>query len=146
LSIAITAWAAKLSSSRAISFLTSRQFVDHLEAKLTEHGVSKVIPEEDVIESQVRYLLTVRLANQEVEKVMPRVKDTVDAMDLPAACASGSPRNSSGRRPGPGIAWSLTWSNACRCPSDAAKRSPAELARIRTGFRLGATAAGHFSR
>jgi hypothetical protein len=32
--------AAKLSSSRAISFLTSRQFVDHLEAKLTEHGVS----------------------------------------------------------------------------------------------------------
>jgi hypothetical protein len=26
----------------------------------------------------------VRLANQELEKVMPRVQDTVDAMELPA--------------------------------------------------------------
>jgi hypothetical protein len=67
-----------------LNAMTSRQFVDHLEAKLTEHGVSKVIPEEDVIESQLRYLLTVQLANQELEKVMPRVHETVDAMELPA--------------------------------------------------------------
>jgi hypothetical protein len=67
-----------------LNAMTSRQFVDYLEAKLTEHGVSKVIPQEDVIERQLRYLLTVQLANQELEKVIPRVQDTVDAMELPA--------------------------------------------------------------
>jgi hypothetical protein len=67
-----------------LNAMTSRQFVDHLEAKLTEQGVSKVIPEEDVIESQVRYLLTVQLANRELEKVTPPLQDTVDAMELPA--------------------------------------------------------------
>jgi hypothetical protein len=67
-----------------LNAMTSRQFVDHLEAKLTEHGVKKVIPEEEVIASQWRYLLTMQLANEELAKVMPAVTAKVAAMKLPA--------------------------------------------------------------
>jgi hypothetical protein len=45
------------------------------------------------------------------------------------------------RAAGPSLVKRLPLPKRCR-----KKRSPAELARIRTGFRLGATAAGHFSR
>ncbi|HEY2419621.1 MAG TPA: hypothetical protein VGH84_17020, partial [Steroidobacteraceae bacterium] len=54
--------------------ITSRQFVAYLEAKLPEHGVSKVIPEEKVLEGAARNLLEVMIANQELEKILPEVR------------------------------------------------------------------------
>jgi hypothetical protein len=67
-----------------LNAMTSRQFVDHPEAKLAEHGVSKVIPEEKVLESHARYLLEVLIANQELEKILPEVRKRAAAHQLPA--------------------------------------------------------------
>jgi hypothetical protein len=67
-----------------LNAMTSRQFVDHLEAKLAEHGVSKVIPEEKVLEGHARYLLEVQIANQELEKILPEVRKQAAAQQLPA--------------------------------------------------------------
>jgi hypothetical protein len=67
-----------------LNAMTSRQFVAHLEAKLTEHGVSKVIPEEKVLEGHARYLLEVLIANQELEKILPEVRKQAAAQKLPA--------------------------------------------------------------
>jgi hypothetical protein len=67
-----------------LNAMTSRQFVDHLEAKLAEHGVSKVIPEEKVLEGHARYLLEVQIANQELEKMLPEVRKQAAAQQLPA--------------------------------------------------------------
>jgi hypothetical protein len=67
-----------------LNAMTSRQFVDHLEAKLAEHGVGKVIPDEKVIEGHARYLLEVLIANQELEKILPEVRKQAAAQQLPA--------------------------------------------------------------
>jgi len=67
-----------------LNAMTSRQFVDHLEAKLAEHGISKVIPEEKVLESHARYLLEVLIANQELEKILPEVRKRAAVRKLPA--------------------------------------------------------------
>jgi hypothetical protein len=67
-----------------LNAMTSRQFVDHLEAKLAEHGVTKVLPEEKVIEGHARYLLEVMITNQELEKILPEVHKRAAAQTLPA--------------------------------------------------------------
>ena len=67
-----------------LNAMTSRQFVDHLEAKFAEHGVTKVLPEEKVLEGHARYLLEVLIANQELAKVMPEVRKQAAAQQLPA--------------------------------------------------------------
>jgi hypothetical protein len=67
-----------------LNAMTSRQFVDHLEAKLAEHGVTKVLPEEKVIEGHARYLLEVMITNQELEKILPEVHKQAAAQTLPA--------------------------------------------------------------
>ena len=67
-----------------LNAMTSRQFVDHLEAKLAEHGVGKMIPDEKVLEGHARYLLEVLIANQELEKILPEVRKQAAAQQLPA--------------------------------------------------------------
>jgi hypothetical protein len=67
-----------------LNAMTSRQFVDHLEAKFAEHGVNKVIPEEKVLEGHARYMLEVLMANQELEKILPEVRKQAAAQQLPA--------------------------------------------------------------
>jgi hypothetical protein len=67
-----------------LNAMTSRQFVAHLEAKLAENAVSRVIPEEKVLEGYARYLLEVMIANQELEKILPEVRKRAAAQQLPA--------------------------------------------------------------
>jgi heme oxygenase len=67
-----------------LNAMTSRQFVAHLEAKLAENAVSRVIPEEKVLEGHARYLLEVMIANQELEKILPEVRKRAAAQQLPA--------------------------------------------------------------
>ena len=67
-----------------LNAMTSREFVDHLEAKFAEHGVSKVIPEEAILEHHARHLLEVLVANQKLEEILPEVRKQAAAQQLPA--------------------------------------------------------------
>jgi len=67
-----------------LNAMSSRQFVDHLEAKFAEHGVTKVLPEKAILEGHARYLLEVLIANQELEKILPLVREQAAAQKLPA--------------------------------------------------------------
>jgi hypothetical protein len=43
-----------------------------------------VIPEEAILERHARYLLEVRIANRELKKILPEVREQAAAQQLPA--------------------------------------------------------------
>jgi hypothetical protein len=72
--------------------MTSRQLVNFVEAKFRQHGVTKVIPEADVIEQQARRVIEQTLAAAEAAKiaqdVAKRAKEAALPDDLPARVAT----------------------------------------------------------
>jgi hypothetical protein len=50
--------------------LTSRQFIDFLESKLTEHGVGKVIPDADRLANVYRLFVRSKRAKQVAEEAL----------------------------------------------------------------------------
>jgi hypothetical protein len=87
-----------------LNAMTSRQFVDHLEAKLAEHGVTKVLPEEKVLEGHARYFLEVLSLTRSSKRSCGRCASRPRRRSCRQTCASGSPSNSRRHRPGRGIA------------------------------------------
>jgi hypothetical protein len=66
-----------------LNALTSRQFIDFIEAKLIEHGVEKVIPADDTIETHARRLIEQHLAEQAIEKLRSDIERQAGAIELP---------------------------------------------------------------
>ena len=48
--------------------MTSRQFVNFIEGKLTEYGVGKVVPNKAIIEAHARRLVEQRLTEQALDE------------------------------------------------------------------------------
>jgi hypothetical protein len=60
--------------------MTSRQLVDFVETKLTEHGVRKLIPDDDVIEKHARRVIRELL----IAKISDEFDKEAAKADLPA--------------------------------------------------------------
>jgi hypothetical protein len=64
--------------------MTSRQLVDFIEAGLTEHGASKLIPDEAVIEQHTRRVLEAQLTEQAIAKISGEIAEQAKKIELPA--------------------------------------------------------------
>jgi hypothetical protein len=62
-----------------LNAMTSRQLVEFVETKLTEHGVSKLIPDDDIIEKQTRQVIKELL----IAELSDEIAEKVAAVDLP---------------------------------------------------------------
>jgi len=56
-----------------LNAMTSRQFVDFIERKLNEHGVEKVIPQDEIIEQHARRLLEQKLTREALAEIQERI-------------------------------------------------------------------------
>ncbi len=66
-----------------LNAMTSRQFIDLIEAKLTEHGVVKVVPDADIIEVHARRLIEQRLARAALAEIRDQITRQAAATALP---------------------------------------------------------------
>ena len=73
-----------LSSRRVeLNAMTSRQFIDFVEAKFAEHGVRKVLPEAAVIEEHARRLIEQRLARDALAEMREELASEAAVYPLP---------------------------------------------------------------
>ena len=70
-----------------LNAFTSEQFIGWLEAKLTEHGVTKVIPKLAVLELQYRRALARHAVNKKIDEVSAQVRGSADRATIPADLA-----------------------------------------------------------
>jgi Histidine kinase-, DNA gyrase B-, and HSP90-like ATPase len=66
-----------------LNAMTSRQFIDLIEAKLTMHGVAKVVPDAGTIEEHARRLIARRLAREALDEIRDRITMEASAAALP---------------------------------------------------------------
>jgi hypothetical protein len=64
--------------------MTSRQLVDFIEAKLTEKGVTKLIPDETVVEQHPRRILEAQLTEQAIAKISREIAEQAQTAKPPA--------------------------------------------------------------
>jgi hypothetical protein len=66
-----------------LNAMTSRQLLDFVEAKLGEHGVEKLVPEDAVLEQHARRLIEQRLANEAIARLKSKITQQAGAKKLP---------------------------------------------------------------
>jgi hypothetical protein len=67
-----------------LNAMTSREIIDFVEAKLEEHGVTKIVPDETVLQDYARRRIEQQLAAAEVEKLKPGLSQAAATVALPA--------------------------------------------------------------
>jgi hypothetical protein len=66
-----------------LNAMTSRQFIEFIEAKFAEHGVEKVLPEAAVIEAHARRLIEQRLAHDALAEIREQLANEAADYVLP---------------------------------------------------------------
>ena len=66
-----------------LNAMTSRQFIDFIEARLTTHGVQKVVPNAGTIEVHARRLIEQRLAREALAEIRDQITRQAAATALP---------------------------------------------------------------
>jgi hypothetical protein len=66
-----------------LNAMTSRQFIDFIERKLEEHGVEKIIPDDDVMIEHARRVLEQVLADKAIEQIRERIAKEAAEIELP---------------------------------------------------------------
>jgi hypothetical protein len=66
-----------------LNAMTSRQLIDFVEAKLAEHGVKKLVPDEAVLIEHARRLIEQQFAAAEVEKLRAALTEKAAQVRLP---------------------------------------------------------------
>jgi DNA topoisomerase VI subunit B len=66
-----------------LNAMTSREMIDFIEAKLAEHGVTKIIPDDATIEQHARRVLEHQLTEQAIAKVSKDVAEQAKEASLP---------------------------------------------------------------
>jgi hypothetical protein len=66
-----------------LNAMTSRQMVDFIEAKLTMHGIAKVVPDPRTIDAHVRRLIEQRLARDALAEIRDQITRQAAATPLP---------------------------------------------------------------
>jgi hypothetical protein len=67
-----------------LNAMTSRQFLDFIEAKLDEHGVEKLVPEDAILEQHARRLIEQRLARKAIARVASKIAKEAASQKLPS--------------------------------------------------------------
>jgi hypothetical protein len=67
-----------------LNAMTSGQLVDFIEAKLTAHGVAKLIPDDAILEQQARRIIKHRLTQHALAKLSTRIAKQAETAKLPA--------------------------------------------------------------
>jgi hypothetical protein len=67
-----------------LNAMTSRQLVDFIETKFAEHNVTKIIPEDTVIERHARRTIEQRLLERAIAKISGEIAEQAKTADLPA--------------------------------------------------------------
>jgi hypothetical protein len=66
-----------------LNAMTSDEFIALIERKFAEHGVTKVVPDSDVIDRQARNVIEGLLIKNAVAKLAPKIKEQATAVALP---------------------------------------------------------------
>jgi hypothetical protein len=66
-----------------LNAMTSRQFIDFLEGKFEEHGVKKVVPDDEVIRRHARRVVEQRLAEEAIKKIRGQIAQEAVEVKLP---------------------------------------------------------------
>jgi len=66
-----------------LNAMTSRQLINFIEKKFEEHGVEKVIPDDDVIEEHARRVIKRHLTEQTIAKISDEFTKQAEAVALP---------------------------------------------------------------
>ncbi len=66
-----------------LNAMTSDELVDFIERKFEEHGVSKIIPTDDVLEQHARRMLERHAVLRELDKLLPEIRKRVAETKLP---------------------------------------------------------------
>jgi hypothetical protein len=66
-----------------LNAMTSRQLLDFIEAGLNAHGVTKIIPDDDIIEEHARQLIEQNLAQETIERLQSEFAEQAQSAALP---------------------------------------------------------------
>jgi hypothetical protein len=66
-----------------LNAMTSDQLISFIEGKLEEHGVAKIIPDDDALERHYRRMLERRILRLELDRMAPGIRKRVTAAGLP---------------------------------------------------------------
>jgi hypothetical protein len=66
-----------------LNAMASDELITFIEGKFEEHGVSKVIPDDDVLQLHARRMLERRMVLQEMDKLLPDIRKRVAEVVLP---------------------------------------------------------------
>ena len=72
-----------LSRRVELNAFTSREFIEFIESKLTEHGVKKVVPDDDTLEKAYRRAVQITYVNGHIEEIEDAAKEHADDIDIP---------------------------------------------------------------
>jgi len=68
-----------------LNAMTSRQLLDFIAEQLTADGITKLIPDDNILQQHARRLLEQQLAAAAIAKLMPEIVKQAQARRLPAA-------------------------------------------------------------
>jgi hypothetical protein len=85
-----------------LNAMTSRRMVDFIEAKLTKHGVAKVVPDAGTIEAHARRLIEQRLAREALSEIREEIATAAARIALPENIESRLRRSLTAR---PELSW-----------------------------------------
>jgi hypothetical protein len=63
--------------------MTAPVFIEFLETKLVEHGVSKVVPDTRTVERHARRIIEQVLAEKAMRKMLPKIHKKAESVPLP---------------------------------------------------------------
>jgi DNA topoisomerase 6 subunit A-like protein len=66
-----------------LNAMTSDELIDFVEGKFEEHGVTKIIPDDEVLELHARRMLERHLVLRRLEKLLPEIREQVANTALP---------------------------------------------------------------
>jgi hypothetical protein len=79
-----TTWRSSFEGKRVeLNAMTSDELVGFIEGKFEQHGVGKLIPDDDTLELHARRMLERQMVLQELDKLLPRIRKRVAEAELP---------------------------------------------------------------
>ncbi len=66
-----------------LNAFTSNDFIEWIESKLTEHGVKKVVPDDDTLEEAYRRASRITYVNGHIEEIEDAAKEYAENIDIP---------------------------------------------------------------
>jgi hypothetical protein len=66
-----------------LNAMTTTEFIAFLENKLVAHGVSKVVPDQQIAQQHARRIIEQQLAEQAMREILPKIHKQAESVELP---------------------------------------------------------------